>query len=336
MFVVFSGTDSVNHRTNHADEIARVYRAADRALGRILDVVDSETLICLVSDHGSTPARRYVSLYRALHEQGWIGFQPTVADRFWRRLPGPLGRMVPGAWQRLPAQIRRSLSWPLLQWDRRLSVDYGNMDWGRTQVYARSGMGPLYINSEGCRPQGCVSAEAYESLREEVCHYLEELIDPEGRRLLGAVWQGKDLYPGANPVDDPPDLIFEPADWSDHVVTGFPTDPLVRPVPPDREYGTHTPEGILVLAGKELGSGEDLGEASIIDVVPTLLALMELPIPGEVDGRVVLKALESGLRQSVDPRSEKGVFSVEDEQAVGFTREDAEEVLGRLRALGYL
>jgi predicted AlkP superfamily phosphohydrolase/phosphomutase len=330
MFVVFSGTDSVNHRTNDSDEIARVYRAADRALGRILDVVGSESLICLVSDHGSTPASRYISLYRALHDQGWICFQPEVADRFWRRLPGSFGRRVPGAWHRLPAQARRSLSWPLLHWDRRLAVDYGNLDWERTQVYARSGMGSLYINSEKRRPLGCVSADGYNSLRDEVGYYLRCLRDLEDRPLLGRVWTGEELYPGADPADDPPDLIFEPADWSDHVITGYPSDPLVRPIPSDREYGTHTPDGILVLAGEGLRSGAEVVKAQIMDVVPTLLVAMGLPVPAGIDGQVapgVLSTTPEIRLEETAPQIDT-VFTYDDDEAA--------EVRNRLRALGYL
>ncbi|RME45635.1 MAG: hypothetical protein D6791_10265, partial [Chloroflexi bacterium] len=154
MFVVFSGTDSINHRTRDFEQIARVYRAADEALGRILEAVDDRTLVCLVSDHGSTPAHRYIALYRALYDGGWLRFRPQVAERFWRRLPGPLGRGLPRLWRQLPVRVRQSFSWPLLRWDPRLAVANDNIDWEHTQVYARSGMGPLYMNLRGRQPQG--------------------------------------------------------------------------------------------------------------------------------------------------------------------------------------
>ncbi|MFQ6058697.1 MAG: alkaline phosphatase family protein, partial [Anaerolineae bacterium] len=324
MFVVFSGTDSVNHRTRDFEQVARVYRAADQALGCVLEGVDRDTMICLVSDHGSTPAHRYLALYRALHDGGWLHFQPQVAQRFWSRLPGPLGQGVPRMWRRLPAWSQRVLSWPLLRWDGRLAVDYENLDWDRTRVFARSGMGPLYINLEGRQPRGCVLPEEHESLREEVMHFFLGLRDPQGRPLFGRVWRGEELYPGADPADDPPDLVFEPADWSNHVITGYPSDTLVRAIPPEREYGTHTPDGVLVLAGPGVRPGTHLGTVQIVDVVPTLLAIWGLPVPEEADGRVLKEAF-------LVPPEEQRVASGEEEEKA-WSEEGSQEVLKRLRA----
>jgi predicted AlkP superfamily phosphohydrolase/phosphomutase len=328
VFVVFSGTDSVNHRTHDVEQIARVYQAVDQALGRILEVTDERTLVCLVSDHGSTPAYRYIALYRALHDGGWHHFRPEVAEHLWHRLPGLLGRRTPTIWQRFPGWARRALSWPLLRADERLAMVYGNLDWDRTQVYARSGMGPLYINLERRQPRGCVLPKEYDSLREEVVHFFLELQDPEGRALFGQVWRGEELHPGADPSDDPPDLILAPTDWSDHVITGYPSDPLVRPIPPQREYGTHTPEGILALAGPGVRTGAKLGTAQIVDVVPTLLAGWGLPMPEEADGQVLGEAF-------LVPPQERRIASGEKKERA-WSEEGSQEVLDRLRGMGYL
>jgi len=328
MFVVFSATDSINHRTRDMEQIARVYRAADQALGQVLEAIDDRALVCLLSDHGSTSAHHYLALYRALHDGGWICFRPQVAEHFWRRLPGLPGRGTLGLWQRLPGRARRALSWPLLRWDSRLAVAYGNLDWSRTRVYARSGMGPLYINLEGRQPRGCVSPNEYEALREEVIRFFLQLRDPEGRHLFRQVWRAEELYSGANSADDPPDLVLEPADWSNHLITGYPSDPLLRPIPPEREYGTHTPDGILVLAGPGVRSGAELGAVQIVDIVPTLLAAWGLPVPEEADGRVLVEAF-------LHPPEERRLASGEAE-GKSWSEEGSQEVLDRLQALGYL
>lgn len=48
----------------------------------------------------------------------------------------------------------------------------------------------------------------------------------------------------------------------------------------------------LILSGPGIRKGVTLGEAEIVDVVPTLLALFDLPLPATVDGRVLTEALE--------------------------------------------
>lgn len=330
MFVVFSGTDSVNHRTRDFDQIRRVYQAADDALGTILDQVDENTLVCLISDHGSTPAYRYIALYRLLHDAGWLRFRPQIADRFWRKLPAPIGSNMVRVWQRLPAAVKRVLSWPLLQFDARLAAAYENVDWRHTTVYARSGMGPLYVNLQGRQPAGCVPADQYDALRDEVIRHLEEMQDDEGRPLFERVSRGEEIYPRARPEDAPPDLVLQPARWTDHVITGYPSDPLVRPIPDEREYGTHTPDGILALAGPGVRAGAELGPAQIVDVFPTLLAAWQVPIPEETDGNVLQSAFTTP-REPVYRSSEESTGL-----APEIAESDSEEVLDRLRALGYL
>jgi len=328
LFVVFSVTDSVNHRTWDWEAIRRAYVAADRALGWILEVVDEDTLICLISDHGSTPAKRYVALYRVLSDAGWLRFRPEVALRFWRRLPGLLGGTAAAVWPRFPTPVRRLISWPLLRWDERLAVAYENLDWEHTRVFALTGMGILYINKAGRLPRGCVFPEEMPALREEVRRYLLGLKDAEGSPLFARVWRLEELYPDARAEDTPPDLVVEPARWSDHIITGYPTDPLVRPIPPEREYGTHTSDGILLLAGPNVRAGARLGSVHIVDVVPTVLAAWGLPIPEEADGRVLMEAFSRPLKER---RIASG-----GERRTMVLDESSREVLDRLRALGYL
>lgn len=329
LFVVFSGTDSINHRTRDMAHIRRIYRAADRALGRILATVDDDTGVCLVSDHGSTPAHRYIALYRILHNAGWLSFNPWIATRHLRRLPAPLRSVVPQLWQYLPEPVRQLLSWPLLRIEPRLRETYSNIDWRRTTVYARSGMGPMYLNLQGREPTGTVAPAAYEEMRTAVSDWLLNLRDADGRPLFADVMRREDVYPDADPEDEPPDLVFEPARWSDHVITGYSTDPVVRDIPDEREYGTHTPEGIFVLSGPNVPAGRMLEAADITDVMPTLLAHLGLPIPDSVDGTPQEGAFTTMPALTyLDARQSISEGAVQMEAST--------EVLERLRALGYL
>lgn len=329
LFTVFTATDSINHRTRNRAIIARIYEAADRALGRMLRETDEDTLICLVSDHGSTPAWRYIALYRLLAEHGWLAFRPEVAARFWRRVP-LAGQHLARLWPRLPAFVRRLLSWPLIRYDPRLSTGYETIDWSRTQVYALTGMGPLYINLQGRQPAGVVSPADFNRLRAQVRAALLEARDEHGEPLFADVLFGEDVYPDANPQDLPPDLVLIPAKWSDHMITGFPTDPRVRPIPDTREYGTHTPDGIFVLAGPGIVAQSQRLRASIADVVPTLLAAGGIPLPMGLDGQVLHQVLTD------EPHITYMPVEAEAEHPDHAPLAADEAILERLRNLGYL
>jgi arylsulfatase A-like enzyme len=85
-----------------------------------------------------------------------------------------------------------------------------------------------------------------------------------------------------------------------------------------------------VLAGPGIRTGVILPRADIVDVFPTLMAAWGLPIPREVDGRVLQEAFTTPLK-------EKRVESKRNRiSADALTPEEVDEVTERLRALGYL
>ncbi len=52
----------------------------------------------------------------------------------------------------------------------------------------------------------------------------------------------------------------------------------------------HRKYGILVIRGEPIRPGQELLEASVLDLVPTVLTLLGLPIPPDLDGRVLVEA----------------------------------------------
>ena len=63
----------------------------------------------------------------------------------------------------------------------------------------------------------------------------------------------------------------------------------------DGYSGVHAMEGIFAIAGHGVPAGVDLGERSIVDVAPTLLALLGRPVPSDSDGAVMAEALRDGV-----------------------------------------
>src|SRR4030095_3446128 len=65
----------------------------------------------------------------------------------------------------------------------------------------------------------------------------------------------------------------------------------------DRMYSQHRhgPPGIVLLWGDSVRRGVDLRDASILDVTPTVLHLLGLPIGADMAGHVLREALEPAL-----------------------------------------
>jgi hypothetical protein len=54
--------------------------------------------------------------------------------------------------------------------------------------------------------------------------------------------------------------------------------------------GRHDPKGMMIFYGPGVRSGRSLAEANNLDIAPTLLTLMGLPVPEEMKGRVLSEA----------------------------------------------
>ena len=81
----------------------------------------------------------------------------------------------------------------------------------------------------------------------------------------------------------------------------------------------HDPTGVLAFWGKDIAEGQELADASVLDITPTILALCGLPVADDMDGTYEPK------RESAD---------VDDREPIESPIDD--EVRERLRALGYI
>ncbi|MFW6116942.1 MAG: hypothetical protein ACOC6F_04370 [bacterium] len=130
-------------------------------------------------------------------------------------------------------------------------------------------------------------------------------------------------------MDSAPDMILEP-----NVFVSF----LLRSADPFERTAAnyHSREGIFVAWGGDIARAHTVADAEIVDLAPTILHLMGLSVPEDVDGKVLRQILKPGseaadrrvrLREDTGP----GIL-VSDRQP----DEGEETVKDRLRALGYL
>lgn len=354
--LMFRATDIVQHKLWHRPEdVAKVYELMDTVLAEIAASA-GDTSIWLVSDHGFGPQAKLFHINQWLRDQGWLAIRPKAGStlgqpesgvtigqespdlgasaRLWLARAG-LGRdrartFLPRAFQ---PTVKRILPRALRRW---IPGSTYEVDWRRTQVANDNAFTQetqaLRINLGGREPEGIVAPDEYESLRFGVIQALKELRDPEtGHRVVTEVYRGDELFAGPY-ADRAPDLILQLRDGY-KMIGDLVAREYVSRLP--QVAGCHRRDGILVAAGTDLASSLDLGELAISDVMPTLLHFMGLAVPTDCDGsvRLDLFAPESGPanRQVVYQNVTSAARSVEAEP-----EENDEEVLSRLRALGYV
>lgn len=303
------------------EAVVACYAELDAALARLVARCDEDTTVFLLSDHGFGPLRVILHLNDWLASKGWLRYAGgrASARAALRRLLRPLRRWLPSSWTR---QGRVAFA-PLRM-----------LDWSRTRAYAglptEDG---IWLNVRGREPWGVVEPGAeYESLRDEVIASVGELRHPgTGEPLILHAWRREEVHRGPYAARAP-DIVLE-------LAPGVKVTPAVGQggVVEDVAWqgrGHHRREGILVAAGPSIRPGPVAG-ARLAGVAPTVLALLGLAIPAEMDGGV----MEGLLAVSAEgPASESGgaSASAEAERASGYTDEEAAQVAARLKALGYL
>jgi arylsulfatase A-like enzyme len=103
-----------------------------------------------------------------------------------------------------------------------------------------------------------------------------------------------------------------------------------------RASGVHHPDGIAIFHGPGVRPGGCVSQASVLDVMPTVLALLGMPIGRDMDGRVLTEAIVSEFLEQ-NPLAYIDTYDTgmeltgaQDEEPV------SEELITRLRDLGYI
>ncbi len=325
----------------YSGEVLKAYRAVDRCLGELMDAADDDTVFIVMSDHGFGTLDRDVSLNQFFLEQGIMSFCPTkVRPRLpvVGRPPGHAGR---SAAEVLADRVTRTV--PPLRWAEDRSIRRGEIplalrrweyiDWDRTQAYSQGLFGNVYINLRGREPEGCVAPEDYHRVREEVAAALLSITDPEdGDRVVSQVYRREELYSGPY-LEEAPDLVVTMRDYAYMTRGGNELSSTeIISEPAVNHSGNHRLNGMLIMNGPGIRPGYRVKGAHIMDVMPTVLHILGVPVPVEVDGRVLSEALER-------PEFLADLASKLTREASGgraLSRSEEQLIRDRLKNLGYL
>lgn len=353
---VTQATDAIQHffwtylHPGHADYEARgaaryralalaVFRQLDDIVGQRARQLGEDDVLLLMSDHGFGEATHWFNLNRFLAEAGFLALsrQPALA---WggltqERILGILRRLdILGLRGRLRNRTRLKFR---QQIDRLVAPP---IDWARTRAYAASTSAEaVYLNVRGREPDGIVEPGAeYERVREEIIRALAEVRDPAtGQAVFRAVYRREDLYHGPY-LEHAPDILLAVGDRPYVLADRLGSASVFERIPRQAARGRHRPDGILVAYGRPVRAGTQVTSARLADLAPTILALIGLPVPQEMDGRV-LAELFSGVNVaevSSSPTPGDGRQPASTEAESGYSPEEAAWVEKRLRSLGYL
>ena len=97
--------------------------------------------------------------------------------------------------------------------------------------------------------------------------------------------------------------------------------------------GYHAPYGVFIASGPAVRHAELRG-ATVLDIAPTILQLIGVPIPFEMDGKVLVQAFKPEWFAAHVPRYLDVETARAEENAP--LAEDTEDVIERLKSIGYI
>ncbi len=211
------------------------------------------------------------------------------------------------------------------------------VDWGRTRACVmHAGIyGFLYLNVAGRDPHGVVQPDEYEAVRDELIARFTSVTatGPSGKeiKVFPEVYKSEELYKcGRDENPNLPDLMLVPQPGL-AVVRKIRGRSAVRWTPLSRLEGTHRVEGVMAFGGPHAAAGTRL-QGEMADMAPTLLAMLGLRVPADMEGRVLTEAFNTAVEVEHEPPIRKDAES----HGEVYSAEEQRILEQRLSDLGYL
>jgi predicted AlkP superfamily phosphohydrolase/phosphomutase len=236
--------------------IPEYYRYIDQKIGELLQLVDDATTIMVVSDHGTKGMRGAFCINEWLIKEGYLVLK------------------------RHPHEVT-DIEKADINWEETTA-------WGWGGYYAR-----IFLNVKGREPQGIINQDDYDHFIDDLRSKMQEIRDPEGRKMNTFIFKPEEIY--VKTAGDKPDLMvyFDDLFWRSAGTIGHGTFYLSEnDTGPDDSV--HSMDGIFIIYNpRHSAPSGTYGESgfpitnnmSIYDIAPTILKLLDLNIPSDMQGK---------------------------------------------------
>lgn len=232
------------------DSVKDYYKYIDREIGELLDNLDDDTVVCVISDHGAKKMDGGICINEWLMENGYL----TLKDKPTTTIP----------------------------------LEKAVIDWNKTKAWAAGGYyGRLFLNVKGREPNGTIEPEDYENVRDELIAKLESLTDERGLNIGTKIFKPEKVYKDIKNI--PPDLIiyFGNLYWRSVGSVGLNRiHTFENDTGPDD--ANHAEQGIFIMYDPQNpANGKQVNGLNLVDVAPTILNLFGQDIPSDMIGKVI-------------------------------------------------
>lgn len=314
----------------------RVYQAVDKAIGELLSECPPGTNTLIMSDHGAGANRKVFAINDWLIKQGYLNENRSIALLIRKKVLQGITGIILKYGRRVKGLLGSNIGKRLIKISKP-PLEALDFDWPNSRAYSEGLLGSVFINLKGRDVCGIVEpGEEYERLRGRIIKDMEGIVDPDNNeKVIDKVYKREDIYRGKE-VDSLPDLFivcrpgYRPTGRNLWRMGDAKKEGFLRK---DIWSGYHRMEGVFMAKGDAMQKGKGIGNSHIIDIAPTALYLLGLPIPAHMDGKVIQDAILPDYFNAMPVQYSE---AYEDKPKEAYTDEETQAVEERLKNLGYL
>lgn len=317
--------------------ILKFYQRLDGLIGRIFETAEKQTqrvIKIILSDHGFSSYCGSINPNKLLVENGYLCIEQRLKEKpesfsSWRKLKRTIGEISPPfvviVYKKLTGATGES---PIHGIRNSFFDSFSQVNWKQTKacvLSSKSSCGLLYFNQQGRNPGE--ATELSKEYKDELIEKFNQMRDPiSGAFIFRKICKGEEIYSGK--AGHPPDLVLIPQEM---IVSSSIGNQFIEHY--EKVVGGHLEDGIFIVEGYEINENQEIHSAEIIDLAPTILQLFGLPIPEDMDGKVLTEVFKVTPDIRYEAVSELSVGKVDGYE---LSDQDTEAVEKRLKALGYL
>lgn len=277
LMVAIFYTNNLHHFLWDSPETKKGWEIIDKHIGEFME---QGCDLIIMSDHGSNKIRQVFNINTWLKEEGYLSLNANLGAFLYKlginqyslatfasklKILGLLRKVV-------PKSLYRNI--PSASGEIGREAKTKKINWQKSKALA-SGQGPIYLNPEN---------KDNARLKEEIKQKLEALVDPStGSKIVAKVFTKEELYHGKY-LTEAPDLVIDQAKGV-HIPGGIGQRHVFDS--PRRWQAENKKLGLFMAYGPNIKRGEKFDNVSILDLAPTILHSMDVPIPDDMDGKVL-------------------------------------------------
>ncbi len=246
----------------YQDVVRDYYLYLDDEIGKVLTLLDEDTAVLVVSDHG---AQRLDGGF-AVNE--WLVKEGLLVLNEYPKEPTPFEKL--------------------------------SVDWGKTKVWSEGGYyARVFFNVKGREPDGVIDPGDYEEFRDEIKAKFEALVDDKGRPMGNLVFKPEEIYKTVRNVA--PDLIvhFGGLYWRSIGRVGY-TGLYLQENDTGPDGCNHAQFGAFILAAPNSPLQGEVTGAHLLDIAPTLLELGGYDALASGQGKSLVSGKELSVVSKMD------------------------------------